>query len=128
MYSFSYDYVFMMLLNYLEIGQKALNPRNKFYFCTCKIRCRLYPTLMAYSHSTGLGPGQIQGRGLRAMGPKILYRNVYARQEKELGSIVFYSEGPLPCTCPGLDGVQCEQAKMAWLCYCDTNWISTCSL
>ena len=67
---------------------------------------------MAYSHCTGMGPGQVQRMGPGAMSPNILYRNAHTdlRQGKEPRSIVSYCAGPAHCSCPGPFPVQCEQA------------------
>ena len=75
-------------------------------------RRRKRKTLMAYSHCTGIGPGQVLGTELGLMGPDILYRNIHTglRQGKEPVPIVSYCAGPIPSTCPGPVPVQCEQA------------------
>ena len=54
---------------------------------------------MAYSHCTGMGPGQVQGMGPGKMGINMMYRNVHngPRQGKEPGSIVSYCAGKVPC-------------------------------
>ena len=65
---------------------------------------------MVYSHCMGMELEQVQGMGMGAMGPNVLYRNGHTgtRQGKEPGSVVSYSAGPVPCTCPGPVPVQCE--------------------
>ena len=69
---------------------------------------------MAYSRIfscfVGTGLEQVQGTGLGAMGPTILYRKVHTgpRQGKEPGSIVSCCGGPVPCNCRGPVPVQCE--------------------
>ena len=69
-------------------------------------------SVMACSHCSGVGPGQVQEMGmfLGAMGTDMLYRNVHTgpRQGKEPGSIVSYCTCQIPCTCPGSVPVQCK--------------------
>ena len=65
-----------------------------------------HSNIMAYSHCTGTGPGQVQGTRPGPMGTNILSRNVPClRQGKEPGSIVsivliqFPVPVPFPFTC-----------------------------
>ena len=58
--------------------------------------------LMAYSHCTGMEPGQTQGMTSGAMDPNILHghiageRHTGQRQGKKPGSIISYCDGPVP--------------------------------
>ena len=57
---------------------------------------------MAYSHCMGQGLGQVQGTGLGAMGPIILYRNVHSgpRLEQELDPLSPIVPVPFPVPVP----------------------------
>ena len=72
------------------------------------------PILMALSHFTGTGPGQIQGMGSRAKGPTILYRNDQTglRQAQKLDLLSNFVPTPFPV--PVLVLFQCSVD--VWVC------------
>ena len=50
--------------------------------CPLLVQCENF-CIMAYSYSTGTGPGQVLEIGPGPMGPNILYRNVQDKEKNQ---------------------------------------------